>query len=205
MSPFLLCLSILLGPRVGMTEPPASDSKKIVVLGDSIADGFGVSKEQAYPAVLEDLLRKRGIQVTVVNAGISGSTTASALSRLKWQLRDKPHLLILELGGNDGLRGVAVSASKKNLSDTIELAKQNGIRVLIAGMKLPQNYGEKYRAEFESMFRELAQKHLVGLVPFLLEGVGGKPEYNLPDGIHPNEKGHALIGAHLLPFVEKEL
>ncbi|MCB0364955.1 MAG: arylesterase [Bdellovibrionales bacterium] len=204
---FVMLLGLFLGLGIEGTyaQSPPARAKKIVVLGDSIADGFGVDKDKSYPAILESMLKKNGHSLIVVNAGISGSTTASALSRLKWQLRQKPYLLIIELGGNDGLRGIAVSSSKSNLSKTIKLAKENGVKTLITGMRLPANYGEKYRREFEEMFSQLAIEHQVPLMPFLLKGVGGKPEFNLPDGIHPNEKGHSKIAENLLPYVEKEL
>lgn len=203
---FLAVVLVAVVPSANIDALETHDPvKKIVVLGDSIADGFGVDKDKSYPALLEIMLKKKGHSVKVVNAGISGSTTASALSRLKWQLREKPYLLIIELGGNDGLRGIAVTASKKNLGEAIKLARENGVRVLITGMKLPANYGEQYRREFETMFSQLAQEHKVPIMPFLLQDVGGKSQYNLPDGIHPNEQGHQKIAENLLPFVEKQL
>ena len=202
----LLVLLLLLSLGPFCVEAQANKTlTKIVVLGDSIADGFGVAKERAYPALLESSLKAKGHSVQVINAGISGSTTASALSRLKWQLRDKPKILVLELGGNDGLRGIDVDASKQNLSKAILLATKSGVQVLLTGMKLPQNYGKKYRLQFESMFQDLSKKHKTAFMPFLLEGVGGVPEFNLADGIHPNEKGHQKIADNLLPYIEKLL
>lgn len=179
--------------------------KRIVVLGDSIAAGYGVAKKEAYPAILESLLKDRGYQVKVVNAGISGSTTASASGRLKWQLRDHIDILLLELGGNDGLRGLAIKATKENLKKIITTAKENQIKVLLAGMKLPLNYGESYRKEFSSMFTQVAKETKVSIMPFLLADVGGKREFHIGDGIHPNEKGHRKIAQNLLPYVEKLL
>lgn len=182
-----------------------SETYKIVVLGDSIAAGYGVAKENAYPQLLENKLKKKNYSVKVVNAGISGSTTASAFSRLKWQLRSPFNILILELGGNDGLRGIDTEVSKQNLAKTIELAKKNKIKILLAGMKLPRNYGEDYRMKFEKLFKDLARQYQVELMPFLLKDVGAVKNLNLADGIHPNEKGHAKIADNLTPFVEKLL
>jgi len=199
----LLVLVLVLGPLLSLAKN--KDVTKIVVLGNSLSDGYGVSKEKTFPALLEKQLRKRGHEVTIVNAGISGSTTASAVSRLKWLLRKKTDLLVLELGGNDGLRGIQLTASKTNLSRTILLAQEKGVKVILTGMKLPRNYGEKYRQQFEAMFRDLAKKHKVTYMPFLLKGVGGVPELNLPDGIHPNEGGHQKIADNLIPYIEKLL
>ena len=177
----------------------------ILVLGDSLAAGYGVAKEDSYPAQLEKLLHQRGHSAMVKNPSISGSTTASALSRLKWQLKSHVDILLLELGGNDGLRGLAISATKKNLEQTIRLAKEQNIKILLAGMKLPANYGSQYRSQFSTMFAELAKENKIEWIPFLLEKVGGKKRFNLEDGIHPNEEGHHQIAKNLLPFVEKLL
>lgn len=183
---------------------------KILLLGDSLTEGFGVAKEDAYPALVEKKLHAAGLaSVKLHNAGIGGSTTASALSRLQWHLKSKPQWMLLALGANDGLRGVAIEESKKNLALSIERAQKEGIRVFLAGMKLPPNYGEKYRREFERMYRDLAREKKVTLLPFLLEGVAGERALNLEDGIHPNEKGHQKIAdavfAFFQPLIRKEL
>ena len=173
---------------------PASAGTRILALGDSLTEGYGIAAEEAYPAKLAHLLRQAGLkEVEVLNAGISGSTSASAVSRLKWHLRTKPYLLILALGANDGLRGKKVAELRKNLSDTIELAQKNGVRVILAGMQVPENMGRAYAREFAALFPELAAKYRLKLIPFLLEGVAGDPARNLPDKIHPNEKGHSII------------
>ena len=125
--------------------------------------------------------------------GVSGSTTASALSRLTWYLRDRPDILLLALGANDGLRGLPTLQIKHNLAETIELSLSKGIRVVLAGMKMPPNYGENYTLKFEKVFHELAKEYGITFIPFLLEGVAGDPKLNLPDGIHPNEPGHQII------------
>jgi len=186
----------------------ASDSKdslsRILILGDSLTEGYGVSKKDAFPALLEELLNKKSEKrrFKVVAAGSSGSTTASAFKRLKWHLKKKPKLLILALGGNDGLRGVKPKATKANLDKAITFAKSKNIKVLLAGMKIPTNYGEDYRKAYEKTFVDLAKKHDVSLVPFLLKNVGGVKELNLPDGIHPNEKGHIVVSKTLFKYVE---
>jgi acyl-CoA thioesterase-1 len=183
---------------------------KVLLLGDSLTEGFGVAKEDAYPALVEKKLHAAGFTAVVLhNAGIGGSTTASALSRLQWHLKSKPQWMLLALGANDGLRGVAIPESKKNLALTIERAQKEGIRVFLAGMRLPPNYGEKYRKEFEAMYRDLARERKLTLLPFLLEGVAGERALNLEDGIHPNEKGHQKIAdavyKFLQPLIQKEL
>lgn len=185
----------------------ATDGRPLVVcLGDSLTEGYGLSPEQAYPARLERALRERGRPVRVVNAGISGSTSASAVSRLRWQLRSRPDIVVIALGANDGLRGVDLDSTRSHLSEAIALAKESGARVLLAGMKLPPNYGPEYTRAFEEMFPELARRHRVALLPFLLEGVAAQPELNLPDGIHPNARGSEIVAenvlAALLPLLD---
>ena len=182
---------------------------KILCLGDSLTEGYGLAPEHAYPSVLERRLHAGGYRATrVLNGGISGSTSASALSRLEWQLRAGPDVLILALGGNDGLRGLDLATTRRNLSATIELAKSRGVRVILAGMKLPPNYGPAYTGDFERLFPELAAEHDVALIPFLLEGVAARPGLNLPDGIHPNAKGYERVAENvlevLLPLLESE-
>lgn len=171
----------------------AQSPRHIVILGDSITDGYGVDKDNAFPAVLEKMLLESGKSVKVVNAGISGSTSASAVSRMKWILKNPPHLIVLALGGNDGLRGFDPEVTKKNLSQAIELAKKQKVKIVIAGMQMPVNYGRSYREKFKQIFPDLAKQHSIPMIPFLLEGVGGEKELNLSDGIHPNEAGHRVI------------
>lgn len=171
----------------------------IVALGDSLTEGYGLTKEDAYPALLQERLQRTYPGVRIINAGVSGSTSASAESRLKWQLKNKPNLLFLALGANDGLRGLSVDAMKKNLEKTIELAKTNKIHVILAGMKIPMNYGNDYRTKYEAVFGDLAKRHKVDYVPFLLDGVATNKDLNLPDGIHPNSAGYKIIADKLLP------
>ena len=164
------------------------------MLGDSLTAGYGVEKEQAFPTLVETRLKEMGFpDIKVINAGFSGSTTASALSRLKWYLRIKPDILLLELGGNDGLRGLAIKELETNLAVTIELAMAQGMKVVLAGMKIPPNYGAQYTREFESVYPALAKRFDITLIPFLLEGVGGEPDLNISDGIHPNPEGHKIV------------
>ena len=186
----------------------AESERVIVCLGDSLTEGYGLSPERAYPSLVERMLRERGQTVRVVNAGISGSTSASAVSRLRWQLRSRPEIVVIALGGNDGLRGVDVAATRANLSAAIDLAQESGARVLLAGMKLPPNYGREYTSSFEAIFPALAKQHGVALLPFLLEGVAADPALNLPDGIHPNERGTEIVArnvlAALLPMLDAQ-
>jgi acyl-CoA thioesterase-1 len=177
----------------------AGDGVVVVCLGDSLTEGYGVEPEQSWPSLLESRLRANGHPgVRVVNAGISGSTSASAVSRLRWLLASEPDVVILALGGNDGLRGLALEATEKNLADAIALAKSRGVRVVLAGMKLPPNYGPDYTRGFEAMFPALARRYEVALIPFLLEGVAARPDKNLPDGIHPNASGYEIVVENVL-------
>ena len=166
----------------------------ILMLGDSLTEGTGVEKTKAYPHLVEQKLKAQGfLSINVINGGVSGSTTASALSRLKWYLRDRPDIVLLALGANDGLRGLPTIQIKHNLAETIEVSLRKGIRVVLAGMRMPPNYGKDYTVQFEKVFHELAKEYDIPFIPFLLEGVAGDPKLNLPDGIHPNERGHQII------------
>jgi len=182
----------------------AVEGKRILIIGDSLTEGYGVAKNKAYPHQLLLLLKKK-YKITVVNAGSSGSTSAGAFTRLRWHLRAKPDILILALGGNDGLRGVKPAATKKNLAKTIRLAQKSKILVYLAGMKMPHNYGKDFRLAFEKIYKELIKEYKIKEIPFLLEGVGGRKEFNLPDGIHPNELGHKIIAKNLAKIIEKDL
>ena len=178
---------------------------KIIMLGDSLTAGYGVMESQAYPSLVEQQLTKDGFSIKIINASISGSTTASGLSRLKWQLKSQPTHLFLALGANDGLRGIKIEEITKNLEKTILEAKKNGIKVILTGMKIPPNYGQKHSKEFESVFLKLSKKHNVPLLPFLLEGVGGEKQLNQADGIHPNSEGHKIMAKNVIQFLKKHL
>ena len=205
-APWVAICAALLAVCAAPPDAALADERVVVCLGDSLTEGYGLAPEQSYPSLLERMLRERGHAVRVVNAGVSGSTSASAASRLRWQLRSRPDVVVIALGGNDGLRGVDVAATKANLSTAIDLARQSGALVLLAGMKLPPNYGPEYTAAFAAVFPALAKKHRVALLPFLLEGVAANPELNLPDGIHPNARGTEIVArnvlAALLPMLD---
>ena len=174
------------------------NSFRILILGDSLTEGYGVSAQQAFPSLLEKKLNDefssdKNRRYEIINAGISGSTSSGGVSRIEWLLKSKPDFLILALGGNDGLRGVPVEETKNNLEKIILAAKSKDIPTLLAGMKMPPNYGIEYTREFSKLFEDLANQENVPLIPFLLEGVGGNPAMNLPDRIHPNPAGHQKI------------
>lgn len=177
----------------------AAAAQTVVCLGDSLTEGLGVAPERSWPSLLEQRLRADGRPaLRVVNAGISGSTSASALSRLRWQLAAKPDFLILALGANDGLRGLSLDETEKNLADAIALAKSADVAVVLAGMQIPPNYGPEYTGRFRALFPTLAERFDVALIPFLLEGVAARPELNLPDGIHPNAEGYERVVENVL-------
>ena len=174
------------------------NSFRILILGDSLTEGYGVSAQQAFPSLLEKKLNDefssdKNRSYEIINAGISGSTSSGGVSRIEWLLKSKPDFLILALGGNDGLRGVPVEETKDNLKKIILAAKSKDIPTLLAGMKMPPNYGIEYTREFSKLFEDLANQENVPLIPFLLEGVGGESAMNLPDRIHPNPTGHQKI------------
>jgi acyl-CoA thioesterase I len=194
-------------PTTSAQPAPAAPSgdptlPRIVALGDSLTAGLGLLSEQAYPAVLQHRLNADGYQVEVVNAGISGDTTAGALRRLDWALEGDVRVLIVALGGNDGLRGLPVAEMKKNLAAIIEAANERRIAVLLAGMEAPPNFGVDYATEFRQAFRDLAVKYKTAFVPFLLDGVAGVPGLNQQDGIHPTAQGAQIIADRLYPVLK---
>jgi acyl-CoA thioesterase-1 len=183
------------------SAPAPSTAPRVVALGDSLTAGLGLPREQAYPALLQRKLKEDGHDVEVINAGVSGDTTADGLRRANWALEGDVRLLILALGANDGLRGLPVAQMKENLQTIIHRAKQRGIPVLLAGMEAPPNYGEQYTREFRQVFQDLARENKVTFVPFLLDGVAGVPDLNQSDGIHPTSAGASRIADHLWPDV----
>ncbi|MDE0151958.1 MAG: arylesterase [Bdellovibrionales bacterium] len=187
------------------TSPPSKPKKIFIALGDSLTEGYQLSSQEAYPHLLEARLNKEfpRYKTQVINAGISGSTTSSGVNRLKKYLRLKPHVVFISLGSNDGLRGTPIDTIKKNLQNMIDLARSNNILVILAGLKIPMNYGEEYTEAFERIFKSLAQKNNVTYIPFLLEGVAGNPDLNLPDLIHPNGKGHKVMTETIYPYFRK--
>jgi acyl-CoA thioesterase-1 len=180
---------------------PAVAEPVIVALGDSLTAGPGVAPDEAYPSRLADRLRREGYDYRVVNAGVSGDTSAGGLRRLDWVLRTKPEVVIVALGANDGLRGQPVAALRDNLAAIVRRVRATGAQVLLAGMRMPPNYGEAFTRDFAAAYAEVARSAGVPLVPFLLDGVAANPALNLPDGIHPNAAGHRVIADRLWPHL----
>lgn len=180
-------------------------STHILFLGDSLSEGIGLDEEQSFPRLVERNLRAKKYDVVVTNGGVSGSTSASGLTRLKWHLKKPTDILVLELGANDGLRGLKLEETKKNLVAIIKIAKEKKIKVLLLGLLMPPNYGKKYTDEFEAMYKKIASTEKVPFYPFLLKDVAGKADLNMPDGIHPNAKGQELVAKIVTEFVEKNL
>jgi acyl-CoA thioesterase-1 len=173
----------------------------ITVLGDSLVAGFGLSSDQAFPARLEAALRAEGADVRVINAGVSGDTSAGGLARLDWLLGDNPDIVVVELGSNDSLRGLEPAATFANLDGIVTRLRDRNITVMIAGMMAPRNLGREYVAEFDAIYPRLAEKHDVMLYPFFLDGVALNPSLNQNDLIHPNEEGVEIIVRRILPAV----
>jgi len=187
--------------RTGRLPQGGKEEVKIVALGDSLTSGHGLPDDYSFPVRLEKALREKGVSVSVVNAGISGDTSAGGLSRVDWTLENKPDIVILELGANDGLRGLDPGAMKKNLDAIITKLQQNNVIVLLAGMKAPMNLGYGYTKKFNSTFEDLADKHDIALYPFFLEGVAGRFDMNQDDGMHPNKKGVDEIVKRIIPHL----
>lgn len=168
-------------------------SPVILVLGDSLTAGLGVPEEENYPRRLQSFLKEKGHAHQVINAGVSGDTTAGGLRRLPWLLKQNPQIVILALGANDGLRGLPVTEMYSNLKQIIQICKKHNARVLLAGMKIPPNYGEDYSRQFEAVFTQLKKEYKLPLIPFLLEGVAAKKELTQPDGLHPLGAGYKVV------------
>ena len=169
--------------------------------------GYGLTPEQAFPALVENMLNKNGQQYRVVNAGVSGETSAGGLSRINWILNQHIDIFILELGANDGLRGVPLSSTRKNLQEIIDMVRKKypEVKIIIAGMMVPPNMGVEYSNEFQTMFPKLAKENDAALIPFLLDGVAGNPNLNLPDGIHPNVQGHKIVARNVIQVLREVL
>lgn len=194
----------LLSALVGGAAP----SPKIVLfLGDSITAGYGIESSTAFPALIQKKIDAKGWNFKAVNAGQSGDTSAGGLSRLDWLLKNRVDVLVLELGANDGLRGLPVEVTRKNLQVIIDRTKERypKAKVIIAGMMVPPNMGRDYGRRFEAIFPDLAKKNRASLIPFILEGVGGMEKLNLRDGIHPTAKGHEIVAANVWKALEPAL
>jgi acyl-CoA thioesterase-1 len=182
----------------------AAEPKTILFLGDSITAGYGLESSQAYPALIQDKIDAKRWQFKVINAGQSGDTSAGGLSRMDWILKNRVDVLVLELGGNDGLRGLPVETTRKNLQAIIDRtrAKYPPAKIILAGMMVPPNMGRDYGQKFEAIFRDLAKKNKAALIPFVLEGVGGVRDLNLGDGIHPTAKGQEIVANNVWKVLE---
>jgi acyl-CoA thioesterase-1 len=188
----------------GVPRPatPAAAAPRIVFLGDSLTAGYGLEKSEAVPALVQARLTREGYPFEVINAGVSGDTSAGGLSRLEWSLSGDVRILVVALGANDGLRGLPVASMKHNLEEIITRAQARGIAVLLVGMEALPNYGASYTAEFRDTFPALAKAHRLALMPFYLDGVAGDPDLNIADGIHPNPKGAVIVADKLWPILE---
>jgi acyl-CoA thioesterase-1 len=194
-------LAMFCAALLGLAAGEACAEGVVVVLGDSLSAGLGVAVDEAFPARLQARLRADGYDYRVVNAGVSGDTTAGGLRRVDWVLRAKPDVVVVALGANDGLRGLSPREMRANLEAIVGRLQAAGARVLLAGMRLPPNYGADYTKEFEAVFPEVARRAKVPLMPFLLDGVAADPRLNQPDGIHPTAAGQQLIADRLWPHL----
>ncbi len=185
--------------------PAAAAPTKILAFGTSLTQGYGLPPGTEYPAVLEDRLKAAKIDAKIVNAGVSGDTSAGGASRIDWSLADRPDAAIVELGSNDALRGLSPKETEKNISAVLEKLKAAHVKVLLLGMKAPRNLGPEYAAEFDPIYPRLAKKYDVMLYPFVLDGVALNPKLNQADGMHPNPAGVKVIVSRILPYVKKLL
>ena len=187
----------------------ASSPKTLLILGDSIAAGYGLDREEAFPALIEEKIKEAGLNYRVINAGESGDTTAGGLRRIGWHLRQPIDVVLVELGGNDGLRGIAPEETERNLQGIIDKVrgKYPEAKFVIAGMEMPKNMGADYVGKFREVFPKIAKENSAALVPFLLEGIAGKAEFNQPDRIHPTAEGHRIVANNvwkvLKPVLER--
>lgn len=192
---FIVALMLLLG---------ITTQRTILFFGDSLTAGYGLSPEEAFPALVEKQLTAKGKPCKVINAGLSGETSAGGLTRIDWVLRQPVDIFVLELGANDGLRGLPLEQTRANLQAIIDKVKGKfpKVKIVIAGMMVPPNMGPEYSAGFKSLFTDLAKKNNAVLIPFLLDGVAGNEKLNLPDGIHPNIEGHKIVASNLVKVIE---
>src|SRR5688572_11884721 len=218
---FIITCLIILFSRCTSNEKPAGSNqnnnvkdsvtvakkKTIVFFGNSLTAGYGLSPSQAFPAVIQKKIDSLGLPYQVVNAGVSGETSSGGKTRIDWILRQPVDIFVLELGANDGLRGIPLSETKKNLQAIVDKVKARNpdTKLLFAGMQIPPNMGQMYTTEFRNIYTDLASKNAMTLVPFLLEGVGGETHLNQEDGIHPTAEGHQIVAANLWRQLEKLL
>jgi acyl-CoA thioesterase-1 len=188
---------------IGAAVSAPATVPRVVVLGDSLTAGAGLTIDEAYPSLLQRRLRQAGFTIDVVNAGVSGDTSAGGLRRLDWALEGDVRVLVVALGGNDALRGLTVDDLRRNLTAIIERARARNVTVIVAGMEAPPNLGRPYATAFRQVYRDLAAAHDIALLPFLLEGVAGVPELNQEDAIHPNPAGARRVADNLWPYLER--
>jgi len=219
-STIIIALIIILSGCTNNKKPAAIDQnntpketvtvtkkKSIVFYGNSLTAGYGVSPSEAFPAIIQKKIDSLGLPYNVINAGVSGETSSGGKTRIDWILREPVDIFILELGANDGLRGTPLSETKRNLQDIIDKVKTKypNAKLVFAGMEIPPNMGQAYTTEFRNIYTDLAAKNKMTLIPFLLEGVGGEPELNQADGIHPTAEGHLIVAENVWKQLEKLL
>jgi acyl-CoA thioesterase I len=193
----------LLLPLLLWAAPALAAPIKILAFGDSLTAGLGVMPEQAFPARLQARLATEGIAAQVLNAGVSGDTTADGVARLDWALADRPDIVLVELGANDALRGIDPKLTRANLDKILTRFQASGAKVMLLGMLAPANWGREYQQEFAAIYPDLAKQHNVPLYPFFLDGVATDPTLNQPDGLHPNAKGAEIIADKIAPLVAR--
>ena len=191
----------------GKQEVDATPKKTILFFGNSLTAGYGIDPEESFAGRIQTRLDSLQKEYRAINGGLSGETTAGGLSRLDWFLEEEPYLFVLELGGNDGLRGIPLTETKKNLLAIVDKvrAKYPNTKIILAGMQIPPNMGQEYTEGFKAIYPAVAKEKNIELIPFLLEGVAGDPDLNLPDGIHPTAEGHRLVMETLWPYISKSL
>ena len=188
-------------------ENKAEEAPVVLFFGTSLTAGLGLDTTEAYPALIQKKMDSLGMDYSVVNAGLSGETTASGLNRLDWVFKQNVDVLVIELGANDGLRGVSLKETKSNLEQIINTAREKNpeVKIILAGMQIPPNMGEEYTSEFRSLFPDLAEQYNLELIPFLLEGVAGDPKLNQEDGIHPTAEGQQILANNVWKLLKEDL
>lgn len=184
-----------------------SNTKTILFFGNSLTAGYGLDTKESFPSLIQDRLDSLDLKYTVINAGLSGETTSGGKNRLGWVLKQKVDIFVLELGANDGLRGIPLDETRSNLQNIIDVVREKNseTKIILAGMQIPPNMGQEYTTEFRTIFPDLAEKNDVQLIPFLLDGVAGIPDLNLPDGIHPTAEGQKIVRENVWTILEKML
>jgi acyl-CoA thioesterase I len=203
--PVVIALSAFLLAGAEVTDQ--NDPRRVIIFGDSITAGYGLDQDQAFPAILQEKVEELDLDVEVINAGVSGETSAGGLRRIDWVLQRELDVFVLELGGNDGLRGIDPEVTKQNLQQIMDKVWESypDSRIILAGMEAPPNMGDSYTSRFRQIFSELAESNNVIFMPFILEGVGGEPELNQSDGIHPTAEGHEIIAENLWQYLRPVL